>query len=183
MLAHPTHERLIALGLPGMAKAFEDQRRSPDIAALSFEERIGLMVDREAAERDTKRSVHAPQVRRAAAERRRRGRRPANPARHRPRPVPKARRRRLDRPRRRAFDHGADRRRQKLDRLRARPQGLPGWEKRPLPSGPAPVRGVGARAWRWPLREAAQNPRTRPAPDSGRLGALDPNPGRTARSP
>src|SRR5271165_1616740 len=55
MLAHPTHERLIALGLPGMAKAFEDQRRSPDIAALSFEERVGLMVDREAAERDTKR--------------------------------------------------------------------------------------------------------------------------------
>ena len=55
MLAHPTHERLIALGLPGMAKAFEDQRRSPDIATLSFEERVGLMVDREAAERDTKR--------------------------------------------------------------------------------------------------------------------------------
>ena len=55
MLAYPTHERLIALGLPGMAKAFDDQRRSPDIAALSFEEWLGLMVDREAAERDTKR--------------------------------------------------------------------------------------------------------------------------------
>ena len=55
MLAHPTHERLISLGLTGMARAFEDQRRSPDIAALSFEERLGLMVDREAAERDTKR--------------------------------------------------------------------------------------------------------------------------------
>src|SRR5208283_3679565 len=55
MLAHPTHERLIALGLPGMAKAFEEHRRSSDIAALSFEERLGLMVDREAAERDTKR--------------------------------------------------------------------------------------------------------------------------------
>jgi DNA replication protein DnaC len=55
MLAHPTHERLVALGLAGMARAFEDQRRSPDIAALSFEERLGLMVDREAAERDTKR--------------------------------------------------------------------------------------------------------------------------------
>ena len=27
MLSHPTHERLISLGLPGMAKAFEDQRR------------------------------------------------------------------------------------------------------------------------------------------------------------
>jgi DNA replication protein DnaC len=55
MLAHPTHERLIALGLAGMARAFEDQRRSPDIAALSFEERLGLMVDREAADRDAKR--------------------------------------------------------------------------------------------------------------------------------
>ncbi|MER9604368.1 IS21-like element helper ATPase IstB [Mesorhizobium sp. M0243] len=55
MLTHPTHERLIALGLSGMAKAFEEQRRSPDLDALSFEERIGLLVDREAAERDTKR--------------------------------------------------------------------------------------------------------------------------------
>lgn len=54
MLANPTHERLIALGLTGMAKAFEEQRRSPDLDALSFEERIGLLVDREAAERDTK---------------------------------------------------------------------------------------------------------------------------------
>ncbi|WP_262032609.1 IS21-like element helper ATPase IstB [Microvirga sp. Mcv34] len=45
----------MALGLTGMAKAFEEQRRSPDLDALSFEERIGLLVDREAAERDTKR--------------------------------------------------------------------------------------------------------------------------------
>ena len=55
MLAHPTHERLIALGLAGMARAFEEQRGSPDLAALSFEERVGIMADREAAERDTKR--------------------------------------------------------------------------------------------------------------------------------
>ncbi|ACG79960.1 IstB-like ATP binding protein (plasmid) [Phenylobacterium zucineum HLK1] len=55
MLAHPTHERLIALGLTGMAKAFEEQRAAPDLAALSFEERVGIMADREAAERDTKR--------------------------------------------------------------------------------------------------------------------------------
>ena len=55
MLTHPTHERLIALGLNGMAKAFEEQRRSPDLDALPFQERIGLLVDREAAERDTKR--------------------------------------------------------------------------------------------------------------------------------
>lgn len=55
MLAHPTHERLITLGLAGMAKAFEEQRRSPDLAVLSFEERVGIMADREAADRDTKR--------------------------------------------------------------------------------------------------------------------------------
>ena len=55
MLTHPTHQRLITLGLIGMAKALEEQRRSPDLDALSFEERVGLLVDREAAERDTKR--------------------------------------------------------------------------------------------------------------------------------
>ena len=55
MLTHPTHERLIALGLTGMAKSLEEQRRSPDLDALSFEERLGLLVDREAAERDSKR--------------------------------------------------------------------------------------------------------------------------------
>jgi DNA replication protein DnaC len=55
MLAHPTHERLIALGLAGMARAFEEQRAAPDLAALSFEERVGILADREAAERDTKR--------------------------------------------------------------------------------------------------------------------------------
>jgi DNA replication protein DnaC len=57
MLNHPTHERLISFGLHGMAKAFEEQRRQPDIAALSFEERLGLMIDREAIERDNKRLV------------------------------------------------------------------------------------------------------------------------------
>ena len=38
-----------------MAKGFEDQRRSPDVTALTFEERLGLLVDREAAERETRR--------------------------------------------------------------------------------------------------------------------------------
>ena len=55
MLTHPTHDRLIALGLAGMAKALEEQRRQPDIEALSFEERLGLLVDREAIERENKR--------------------------------------------------------------------------------------------------------------------------------
>ena len=57
MLAHPTHNRLIALGLVGMAKALEQQRSQPDIAALDFEARLALLVDREATERESKRLV------------------------------------------------------------------------------------------------------------------------------
>ena len=57
MLTHPTHDRLIALGLTGMAKALEEQRRQPDIAALAFEERIAMMIDREAIERENKRLI------------------------------------------------------------------------------------------------------------------------------
>ena len=55
MLTHPTEHRLVALGLAGMAKALEEQRRQPDIAALPFEDRLGLLVDREAIERENKR--------------------------------------------------------------------------------------------------------------------------------
>ena len=55
MLAHPTQERLIALGLGGMARAFDDQRRQPDIMALSFEERLALLLDRETTDRENKR--------------------------------------------------------------------------------------------------------------------------------
>ena len=54
MLTHPTRERLIALGLTGMAKAFDDQRRQPDAAALPFEDRLALLIDREVVERQNK---------------------------------------------------------------------------------------------------------------------------------
>jgi hypothetical protein len=55
MLTHPTEQRLIELGLAGMAKALEEQRRLPDVAALTFEERLGLLVDCEALSRNNKR--------------------------------------------------------------------------------------------------------------------------------
>ena len=47
----------MALGLTGMAKALEEQRKQPDIAALGFEERLALMVDRETIERENKKLV------------------------------------------------------------------------------------------------------------------------------
>lgn len=56
MLTHPTSERLVALGLTGMAKALDEQRRAvATFDALCFEDRLGLLVDCEAAERDGKR--------------------------------------------------------------------------------------------------------------------------------
>ena len=55
MLHHPTTDRLRELGLIGMARALEEMRRQPDSAALDFEARLALMVEREPLERDTKR--------------------------------------------------------------------------------------------------------------------------------
>ena len=57
MLPHPTHDRLIAVGLIGMAKALEEQRQQPAVASLTFDERLGFLVDREAVERESERLV------------------------------------------------------------------------------------------------------------------------------
>ncbi len=55
MLTPPTLDKLHALRLTGMARAFEEQLKMPDIEALSTEERLGLMADREMTERDSRR--------------------------------------------------------------------------------------------------------------------------------
>ncbi|GAA7772049.1 IS21-like element ISPsy14 family helper ATPase IstB [Helicobacter pylori] len=51
MLHHPTYDKLNKLRLFGMARALHDQG-SLDLDHLGFEERLGLLVDREATERD-----------------------------------------------------------------------------------------------------------------------------------
>jgi len=55
MLLHPTLEKLHNLRLIGMAHAYEKQLAMPDIDSLSTEERLGLMVDHEITERDSRR--------------------------------------------------------------------------------------------------------------------------------
>ncbi len=45
MLTQPTIEKLNAMKLTAMAKAFADQMQCPDITQLTFEERFGLIVD------------------------------------------------------------------------------------------------------------------------------------------
>jgi DNA replication protein DnaC len=55
MLTHPTTDRLRELGLADMARALEEQRRHADAADLGFEDRLAMLVEREALERDSKR--------------------------------------------------------------------------------------------------------------------------------
>ncbi len=55
MLTHPTIDKLETLRLTGMVKALREQWQSPDINQLAFEERLGLLTDREADLRETRR--------------------------------------------------------------------------------------------------------------------------------
>jgi DNA replication protein DnaC len=55
MLSYPTLEKLHAMKLTGMAHALEEQMQMPEITSLSFEERLGLLVDREMTQRENRR--------------------------------------------------------------------------------------------------------------------------------
>ena len=55
MLRHATLDQLAELKLHGMVKAFEEQLSLGDVSELSFEERLGLLVEREATERASRR--------------------------------------------------------------------------------------------------------------------------------
>jgi DNA replication protein DnaC len=51
-MIHPTIATLRRLRLTGMAKALEEQQAMPDCDRLGFDERLAMLVDREAVERD-----------------------------------------------------------------------------------------------------------------------------------
>jgi len=55
MLHHPTLEKLQTLRLFGMYKALTEQMNMTDSDTLSFEERLGLLADREMTEREDRR--------------------------------------------------------------------------------------------------------------------------------
>ncbi len=55
MLVIPIEDKLRSLRLRGMLKSFQEQRESPDHAQLDFEERLGLMIDREVTEQENRR--------------------------------------------------------------------------------------------------------------------------------
>ena len=55
MLIHPILDKLQVMKFYGMRKAFEDQLQMADIDKLSFDERFGLLVEREQTERADRR--------------------------------------------------------------------------------------------------------------------------------
>jgi len=55
MLIHPVIDKLKALKLQGMAEAAKDQLNNLEYKSLSFEERLGLLVDVESVERENRR--------------------------------------------------------------------------------------------------------------------------------
>jgi len=55
MLIHPTLDKIQQLRLHTMAKAFKEQLEQPALAALSFEDRLGLLMDAEIIGRENRR--------------------------------------------------------------------------------------------------------------------------------
>jgi DNA replication protein DnaC len=55
MLTTPTVDGLHTLRLPGMVRGLLEQREHPDYDSLGFEERLGMLVDRELTERQNRR--------------------------------------------------------------------------------------------------------------------------------
>lgn len=55
MLTNPTRQALLALRMPGMAQAYEDQLNNPTVQAMGFDDRLGLMVDAEVSQRENRR--------------------------------------------------------------------------------------------------------------------------------
>jgi IstB-like ATP binding protein len=59
MLPTPTLDKLHALKLPVMAQAWTEQQRNAELHSLSFDERLGLLVDAEWLARENKRLARA----------------------------------------------------------------------------------------------------------------------------
>ena len=55
MLLHPTLEKLNTIRFTGMAAALDEQMQMNSLVDLGFEERLGILLDREMAVRQTRR--------------------------------------------------------------------------------------------------------------------------------
>lgn len=70
MLDEPTYEKMIQMRMRGLADAWLAQQNDPDVAQLSFDERLGLLIDAEWMQRENKkmqRSLRAAKLRLSSA--------------------------------------------------------------------------------------------------------------------
>lgn len=70
MLDEPTYEKMIQMRMRGLAEAWLAQQHDPDVAQLSFDERLGLLIDAEWIQRENKkmqRSLRAAKLRLSSA--------------------------------------------------------------------------------------------------------------------
>ncbi len=151
MLTHPTLDRLKALRLDGMAEAFAELQAQDGAAGLTHAEWLGLLADREAASRETKRLTRAC-ARPVAPCGRLPGRcRLSRPPRPRQSAVPEPAHGQVDRRQAQPDHHRPVRGRQDLAGLRSGAGRLPRWHHCALQAHAAPLRGTRNGPWRWPL--------------------------------
>lgn len=55
MLEEPTHDKMIKMRMQGLAEAWLEQQQDPSIGELTFDERLGLLIDAEWIHRENKR--------------------------------------------------------------------------------------------------------------------------------
>ena len=184
MLTNPTIETLKALKLQGMIQALEEQQQNAAVNALSFEERIALIVDRERLYRDNQRRTRLLRGARlkvvgACVEdiNYKAGARPGQAADR------LTRQRRMDRPPPESSHHGRDRRGQDVACVRLGATSLPSGNISSLLAGAPSYRGAARRSRRWQLHQVPQSRCKGITHRARRLGtdcALDAGPGGSA---
>jgi len=62
MLKNPTKDKLYELKLHGMIRALEEQLNSTQYDELNFEDRLGLLIDREISHKENNRISFTPEA-------------------------------------------------------------------------------------------------------------------------
>ncbi len=183
MLTHPTLDQLRTLKLDGMVQAFIELEAQEETHNLAHAEWLALLLDREAADRGTRRfqtRLRAARLRHSQAAYR--GRRLPHAAPARQSAVPAVGHLPLDRRAPRLAGYGPMWHRQVVAILRARAEGLPRRLHRALRARAAPVRRSRSRSWGRPLRAAVPDAGQGRSPGPRRLGTRPPLGQPTARS-
>jgi hypothetical protein len=170
MLTEPTLTKLRALRLEAFAAAWAEQHKNPELAKLSFDERLGLLVDAECLARENKRLTRLLKETSFASARHASRRSTSRPDASSTSPSCGSWPRVAGCTSTRTHRHRRHRHRQDLRRVRPGPAGLPQGLLRDLPPGGPALRRTRACPRRGQLRAPAGQARTRRRAGDRRLG-------------